>query len=185
MGKIKGGGNLTVLCSIASGFAAPSGKVIDLNANFTTAAAGHEKTNDLVLTVTHEIFDPTFTGLFDTYLQSTTSTTTEKYENNVDASTSGLSTSDYAKYLIGLTLSGYDSTNGCFVRAGVYELQGGGYTMEADKTIRAETKLVGVKTPATITIPATYFTTGTTAGTVKLAAAVVIPSGYMAKSQWM
>lgn len=185
MGKITGGGNLTMLLSIASGFTAPQGKIVDLNTNFTTQAAGHEKTNDLVLTVTHEQFDPTITALFDTYMKESSTTTDEKYENGQSVGVGGVVVGDYASYLIGITLSGYDSTNGAFVRAGVYELQGGGYTMEADKTIRPETRLVGVKAPATITIPSTYFTAGTTVGTVKTPAAVVIPINKIAKSQWM
>lgn len=181
--KTIGGGNLTELFALGSDWSLGT-NLMDLNKNFTTVIAGHEKSKNLEATITHEIFDETYTDLLDDYLSETADTANENYEDgssNVD--TTSLTDANNLKVLLAICYSGRsnESTKQRFVRVFPCQLQGGGYTMESEKTIRPETKLVAVKADVAITVAASAFNTSL----VSSAATVTIAAGSYGLSTWL
>lgn len=186
MAKTIGGGNYTQLYKLTSGWD-PSTEILGtddhLKNQFSTAIAGHEKTKNLQATLTHERFDEAFTKMLDDYLW-TEEPESELYENGVEAgSVVGDPTASETPVGLAIIYSGKESGGKRFVRAFPFRLQGGGYTMEANASIRPETVLVNVQVPTTesITIGTTYFDSTLVTATT----AVVIGGGEFGTSVWI
>lgn len=178
--KTIGGGNRTVLYPLGTDYSLGSA-VITLDKNFTTAITGHEKSKNLEATITHEIFDDHYTDLLADYLSAEASASAEKYENgDSNAEVTTINNGTEYNILVAITYSGENkSSSDRFVRVFPCQLQGGGYTMEADKSIRPETKLVAIAAPSAITVGSSCFS-----ATLISAATVTIASGSYGTSFW-
>jgi hypothetical protein len=167
--KTIGGGNKTELYPIGVTGATwtPGTLIIGLDKNFTTAIAGHEKSKNLEATITHEIFDETYTGLLANYLSESADTTAENYEDGSSNETITEISAGVTNVLLAITYSGKsnEAIPRRYVKAFPCVLQGGGYTMESEKSIRPETKLVAVKALYNIAVPTLNTNLVTGAGT--------------------
>jgi hypothetical protein len=187
MAKTIGGGNLTQLFSLGTNWAVGASIFTGnehLVNQFSTALSGHEKTKNLQATLTHERFDSEFTDLLDEYLW-TDEPTEEFYE---DGSPAGGSVSDPTSQEtpVGLAICYSGRSAGKrLVRAFPFRLQGGGYTMENNASIRPETTLVSVKAGATITIQTATLNTNVAVGGVSTPEQLVIGEGKYGVSKWL
>ena len=183
--KTTGGGNLTELFALDSSWALNLSKTWSLDKKFSTQITGHEKSKNIEAALTHESFDSTIIGaataLFDQYLSEIADEGEEKYEDGVDSKAE----TNPENILLAITYSGKsnETTPKRLVRCFLAELQGGGYTMEADGTIRVETTLKGVpnKSTSDISILATMFSTALVTG----ASAQTIAVGSYGTSFWL
>lgn len=173
-----GGANLTELFPFTTAWAVlttGTGRVT-LDKKFTTAFTGHEKSFNLEATITHETFDSTITGLFDAYLQMV-QPSTEYYEDGA-ATVNITASSD--KTVLAIAYSSKNEESKRFVRVFTAAIQGGGFTMEQNKSIRTETKLTGVRTNNAITVGSALFNSSL----LSAPATVTIAATQMGTSFW-
>ena len=160
MGQIFGGSNELKIYYLGTNINESTGTIfatalqtaiLTLNQNYTTAIAGHELSANLEVTITHDKVDATFVDFMANYA-SPADTNTEKYEDaTIAPGVAG--SSQVTKYLLGVVKSG--STGGkALHKYVVCKAQVGAYTQEAEKSIRPETKLIGVKNKFSISLGA-------------------------------
>lgn len=187
--KTKNGGNLCQLYPLQEGWVLGTlpimGSGESLNMTFNTAITGHEKSKNLQAVITHERFDTAFTENFlKEYIWESEPESGELYEDGTDASGS-VSNPSVGGSKVGLAIiysgKSNEATPKRYVRAFPFRLTGGGYTMEANTTIRPETTLVGVKAGGNIAITSGIFLTSLVTG----ATAMTISADTYGSSVWM
>ena len=152
-----GWGNNTVVFALTPTWTLGSA-LITLDQNFSTKFTGWETSKDLVIQPTHQIFDKTLTGIFDTYISEKSTAKQELFENGQNASSAVSASTDPSNSYVGvLTIGGPtdETTPTRFVRFCVAQMSGGAFTTTGKTTTRPDTIFTAIGVPESVQITAT------------------------------
>ncbi len=181
--KTTGGGNESHVFALNSVWALTTSTDLIFDRKFSSAFAGHEKSKNLDLTITGESLDSAVTNFFRDYLWETIPAA-EKYEDSVEAGNAVTDPSSSTTPCgIVITYSGKSSESPAkrLIRVFPFRLEGGDYTMEAEKTIRINAKMIAIQAGAAIGVPATAFDTNL----ISSPALITIPINSFGTSFWL